>query len=72
MNINFQIATDNKGKKSSVIMPYRDWELLQNKIAKLESEQKILLGLKDAMLEVKQIIKGKKKAKSLESFLNEI
>jgi PHD/YefM family antitoxin component YafN of YafNO toxin-antitoxin module len=70
--MNIQIATNNQGKRSAVIIPFREWELLQNKINKLETEQRILLGINDAMQEVKAIIKGKKKAKTLQSFLNEL
>ena len=70
--MNIQIATNHQGKRSAVIIPFRDWEALQNKINKLETEQRILLGINDAMQEVKAIIKGKKKAKTLQSFLNEL
>jgi PHD/YefM family antitoxin component YafN of YafNO toxin-antitoxin module len=70
--MNIQIATNNQGKRSAVIIPFREWELLQSKINKLETEQRILLGINDAMQEVKAIIKGKKNAKTLQSFLNEL
>ncbi|MEY2828583.1 MAG: hypothetical protein RIQ33_441 [Bacteroidota bacterium] len=70
--MNIQTVTNALGRKSAVLIPFKEWESIQNKISKLEHEQKVLLGIKDAMNEVKSIISGKKKGKSLASFLNEI
>ena len=70
--MNIQTVTNSHGRTSAVLIPFTEWESIQNKILKLEQEQKILLGIQDAMYEVKSIIAGKKKGKSFESFLNEI
>lgn len=55
-----QYITDTKGHKKNVVIPYKEWEKLMKEMRK----QRVLLGLKEAVYEVKTMIAGKKKMKT--------
>lgn len=63
-----QYITDNKGHKTNVVVPYKEWEHLMQEIQK----QKMLLGLKKAVSEIKVMKSGKKKLRSMEELLDEL
>jgi len=63
-----QYITDTKGHRKNVVIPYKDWEKLMKEMQK----QRMLLGLKEAVLEVKVMIAGKKKMKTLDELINEL
>lgn len=63
-----QYLTDNKGHKKSVVIPYKEWERMLKEMEK----QRILLGLKSAVSDVKEMTAGKKKLKSIEKLLDEL
>lgn len=63
-----QYITDKRGHKKGVIVPYTDWEKMLKEIEK----QRVLLGLKSAVAEVKEMMGGKKKMKSMEKLLDEL
>ncbi len=60
--------TDKKGHKTNVVIPYKEWEHLMKEMQK----QRVLLGLKEAISEVKSMIVGKKKMKTIEELLHEL
>jgi hypothetical protein len=63
-----QYITDKKGHKTNVVIPYKEWEYLMKEMQK----QRILLGLKEAVSDVKAMLVGKKKMKTIEELLNEL
>ncbi len=63
-----QYITDKKGHRKNVIVPYKEWEKLMREIKK----QRVLLGLKDAVSEVKAMIAGKRKMKTIDELMNEL
>ena len=63
-----QYITDKKGHKKNVIIPYKEWEKLMKEMKK----QRVLLGLKEAVSDVKAMIAGKKKMKTLDKLINEL
>jgi len=63
-----QYITDKKGHKTNVVIPYKEWEHLMKEIQK----QRVLLGLKEAVSEVKTIMSGKKKMRTIEELINEL
>ena len=72
MTLHIEYITDTKGKPKSVVIPNGEWlkfnrhyELLKNKLA-------VLTGIESAFKDLKDIKSGKKKAKSLAEFLDEL
>ncbi len=63
-----QYITDKKGHKKNVIIPYKEWDKLMKEMKK----QRVLLGLKEAVSDVKAMIAGKKKMKTLDELINEL
>lgn len=63
-----QYITDTKGHKKNVIIPYKEWEKLMKEMRK----QRVLLGLKEAVSEVKAMIAGKKRMKTIDELINEL
>jgi len=72
MTLHLEYITDKRGKAKSVIIPRKEWDFLQNDYIRLKNKLAVLLGLSEAMREVRDIQSGKKKAKSLSAFLNEL
>ena len=71
MATSVQFVIDNKGHKKSVIVPYKEWEELNQKYEKLNNKVQILTGIQDALKEVDQAKKTGKKLPTLTDFLNE-
>ncbi len=63
-----QYITDKKGHKTNVVIPYKEWERLMKEMQK----QKALLGLKEAVSDVKAMLAGKKKMRTIEELINEL
>lgn len=71
MNLTIQYLTDTNGNKTAVVISMKNWEEFQKEHEKLENKIKVLNGIADALDEVEEIKKGKKKGKPLREFLNE-
>ena len=71
MTNNIQFLTDNKGRKTSVIIPYSDWEEINIKYKKLLNKVHILTSIKESLLEIKHSKRTGNKLKLLSDFLNE-
>ncbi len=67
-----QVVLDGKGRKTSVIIPFKDWEKLSADFAKLQNKLKILTGIKEGLKEVKEAKRGGKKLKTLSEAIHEI
>jgi uncharacterized short protein YbdD (DUF466 family) len=66
-----QFIVDNDGHKKSVIVPYKQWEELNQRYEKLNNKVQILTGIQEARREVAHARKTGKKLKTLTDFLNE-
>lgn len=63
-----QYITDKKGHKTNVVIPYKEWEQLMKEMHK----QRLLLGLKEAVADVKTMMTGKKKMRTIKELINEL
>lgn len=66
-----QYIIDNDGQKKSVIVPFKEWEELNQRYEKLNTKVQILTGLQEGIKEVKIARKSGKKLQTLADFLNE-
>lgn len=62
---------DEKGQKTSVIVPLNTWTKINEDFTKLQNKLKVLLGIKSAYNEVKLSKKTGKKLQTLKDFLRE-
>lgn len=71
MELQLKYIIDQNGHQTAVVIPMNNWEKYQKEYEKLENKIKVLNGISDALDEVEEIKKGKKKGKTLREFLNE-
>ena len=62
---------DEKGQKTSVVVPFNTWTKINDDFTKLQNKLKVLLGIKSAFNEVKMSKKSGKKLQTLKDFLRE-
>ena len=62
---------DEKGQKTSVLVPLNTWTKINEDYNKLQNKLKVLLGIKSAFTEVKLSKKSGKKLQTLKDFLRE-
>lgn len=62
---------DEKGQKTSVLVPLNTWKKITEDYTKLQNKLKVLLGIKSAFSEVTQSKKSGKKLQTLKDFLLE-
>jgi len=74
-----QIIQDSEGKTTGVYIPIRDWKELKKLYKDLEAlehqehnKEQVLKELKEAVLELKLIEKGKLKARPVKELLDEL
>lgn len=67
-----QVVLDGKGKKTSVIIPFKEWEKLSSDFTKLQNKLKVLTGIKEGLQEIREANRSGKKLKSLSEAINEI
>ena len=77
--MSLQIIQGGNGKPAGVFIPMKDWENMKKEYQNLQkweepipTKAEILVGIKDAIEEVKLIKAGKIKTKSLKELLNEL
>ena len=66
-----QYIVDNRGIKTSVIVPYDEWEKINTDYHKLKNKLEIFLAIQDGMGELKSEQRHSKKLQTLSDFLNE-
>ena len=71
MATSIQYIIDNDGHKKSVIIPFKQWEEMNQRYEKLNNKVQILTGITEAVNEVKQAHRAGKKLQTLKDFLNE-
>ena len=62
---------NEKGSKTSVIIPIKTWERINEDYHKLQNKLKLITGLRNALLEVKEAKRTGKKLQTLKDFLDE-
>ena len=62
---------DENGAKTSVLVPIKTWEKINNEYTLLQNKLKVLTGIKDGLKEVEQARKSGKKLQTLKEFLGE-
>jgi polyhydroxyalkanoate synthesis regulator protein len=62
---------DEKGDKTSVLVPLKTWEKINQEYALLQNKLRVLTSLKNGIKEVKEAKKSGKKLQTLKDFLRE-
>lgn len=62
---------DEKGEKTSVLVPLKTWEKINEDYNKLQNKLMVLTGIKEGFNEVKEARKSGKKLQTLKDFLHE-
>lgn len=62
---------DEKGDKTSVLVPIRTWEKMNKEYAMLQNKVKVFTGIIDGLTEVKDARTSGKKLQTLKDFLRE-
>jgi hypothetical protein len=62
---------DENGDKTSVLVPLKTWEKINQDYSKLQNKLKVLTGIKEGLTEIKAAKKSGKKLQTLKDFLRE-
>ena len=62
---------DDKGDKTSVLVPVKTWEKINQEYAKLQNKLRVMTSIKEGMKEVKEAGKSGKKLQTLKDFLSD-
>jgi hypothetical protein len=62
---------DENGDKTSVLVPLKTWEKINQDYYKLQNKLKVLTGIKEGLAEVRDAKKTGKKLQTLKDFLRE-
>ena len=62
---------DENGDKTSVLVPLKTWEKINQDYYKLQNKLKVLTGIKEGLAEVRYPKKSGKKLQTLKDFLRE-
>ena len=62
---------DENGQKTSVLVPLKTWEKINEEYTKLQNKLKVLVGIQDGIAEVKSAKKSGKQLQNLKDFLSE-
>jgi len=66
-----QYIVDNKGIKTSVIVPYDKWEKMNEDYHKLQNKLKVFVAIQEGLREIKTSKRQGDKLQTLSDFLNE-
>ena len=62
---------DEKGDKTSVLVPFKTWEKMNQQYSKLQKKLRIFTDIRAGLKEVKEARKSGKKLQTLKDFLRE-
>lgn len=62
---------DENGEKTSVLVPLKTWEKINEDYDKLQKKLVVLTGIKEGLNEIKEAKKSGKKLQTLKDFLRE-
>lgn len=70
-NIKIQYITDAKGNEKAVIIPIKEWKKIETQLQEVLQYATFKSGLKEAFIELQEILKCNKKVENAKDFLNE-
>jgi hypothetical protein len=62
---------DDKGQKTSVLIPIKTWDKINEDYKKMQKKIKLITGIRKALAEIKSNKKSGKSFQSLKEFLSE-
>ncbi len=62
---------DEKGDKTSVLVPLKTWEKITRDYSKLQNKLRVLTGINEGLAEIRDAKKSGKKLQTLKDFLSE-
>jgi len=71
MRNTMQYIVDNNGVKTSVIVPFDQWEKINADYQKLQNKLKVFLSIREGIAEINASKKQGNKLQTLSDFLNE-
>ena len=71
MAVAFKYIIDKNGDKTSVLVPVKTWEKMHKDYTRLQNKLKILTGIKNGFMEVREAKRTGKKLQTLKDFLRE-
>ena len=71
MSTALKYMIDEKGDKTSVLVPFKTWEKMNQDFIKLQNKLKVFADLKEGFNEVKEARTSGKKLQTLKEFLSE-
>ena len=71
MNENLSYIVNDSGKKTSVIVPFEEWEKINSEFIKIKNKLETLLSVKEGLQEISISKKSNKELQNLSDFLNE-
>jgi hypothetical protein len=71
MKNNMQYIVDNRGIKTSVIVPFDKWEKINTDYHKLQNKLKVFIAIQEGLGEIKASKKQGTKLQTLSDFLSE-
>ncbi len=66
-----QYIVDNRGTKTSVIVPFEKWEKMNDDYYKLQNKLKVFVAIQDGLSEIESSKRQGVKLQTLSDFLNE-
>ena len=73
--MNLQVIKNSEGKPTGVFIPIKEWTKLKKvykELNDLESKNSILNDIKDSLIELSQVEKGKLKARPISELIDEL
>jgi len=71
MRNTMQYIVDGSGERTSVIVPYKKWEKINEDYSKLQNKLKVFLAIQSGIEEIRSARKRGQKLQTLSDFLNE-
>ncbi len=70
MPVAFKYIVDEKGDKTSVLVPIQTWKRINEDYKKLQNKLRVLTGIKASFIEVNEAKKSGRKLQTLKDFLS--
>jgi len=70
-NLKVRYIKDADGNEKEVVIAIDEWKKIEGQLHELMYLSSVKSGLKEAFLELKDVLKGNKKAENAKDFLNE-
>jgi hypothetical protein len=67
----FKYMIDENGEKTSVLVPIKTWQKINNDYSRLQNKLNVLNGIKSGLAEVKESKRTSRKLQTLKEFLRE-